>query len=121
MVMKLTSFEYSNDLPQIEFLIILVWQRADFPGAGLFHVCAYVFCDLPEGSKLCVQVLGPENQLFYFRVYFVYNYVYMSVCVGICSCESRCQGIQKQLLRLLESALYMAVLCERRGTSTLKY
>lgn len=69
MVIKLMSFEYSDDLPQIQFLIILVWQRAstDLPGAGIFHVCAYVFCDLPEGSQPCVQVLGPKNQLFYFR------------------------------------------------------
>lgn len=69
MVIKLMSFEYSDDLPQSQFLIILVWQRAstDLPGAGIFHVCAYVFCDLPEGSQPCVQVLGPKNQLFYFR------------------------------------------------------
>lgn len=69
MVIKLMSFEYSDDLPQIQFLIILVWQRAstDLPGAGIFHACAYVFCDLPEGSQPCVQVLGPKNQPFYFR------------------------------------------------------
>lgn len=43
----------------------------------------------------------------------------MSACVGICSCESRCQGIQKQLFCPLESALYMAVRCVREEEQTL--